>query len=209
MVSASQVADFIALVAPGFIAVEVFRSAYPVKTRSDKSNLYLYVVYSLICASILSLLSQHSSISVLGLKVPSRGTAFYPVVLLVVGWLVGQGCIIYYWSRHRLSKTCRHLSWLRPDPQNTWNRINSDFDKQWAYVFLKDGSVYLGYIRFWNFDPDSQTQDFFLGSARRVDESMDIRGRKSPKWKERYLIGTGVYINTSEVSRIELHTSFE
>jgi len=208
MVSASQVSDFIALVAPGFIAVEVFRSAYPVKTRSDKSNLYLYVVYSLICASILSLLSQYSSNSLLGLTVPSKGSSFYPVVLLVVGWLVGQGCIIYYRGRHQLSKKSRHLSWLRPDPQSTWNRIHNDFEKQWAYVFLKDGSVYLGYIRFWNFDPDSQNQDFFLASARRVDESLDLRGRKSSEWKERYLIGTGVYISTSEVSRIELHDSF-
>ena len=99
MVSASQISDFIALVAPGFIAVEIFRSAYPVKTRSDKSNLFLYVLYSLVCASILALLSQVDTSSVLGLKIPSKGSSLYPVVLLSVGWIVGQLCTFLYWIR--------------------------------------------------------------------------------------------------------------
>jgi hypothetical protein len=205
MISASQASDVVALVAPGFIAIEVFRSAYPVKTRSDKSDVYLYVIYSLVSASLLSLLSHHQPASLLGFSVPSKGTPLYPLVLLAVGWLVGQGCVIYYWSRYQLSKKFRRLAWLRPDPQTTWNRVNQDLSHQWAYIFLKDGSVYLGYIRFWNFDPDSQSQDFFLDNARRVDERLDIRGQKTPEWTERYLVSTGVYISTSEVSRIELH----
>jgi len=205
MVSVSQVSGFIALIAPRFIAVEVFRSAYPVKSRSDKSNLYLYVLYSLICASILSSLSRLDPSSLLGSKFPSKGTSLYPLVLLGVGWVVGQACILSYRFRFQLSKKCHLLRWLRPDPQTIWNRINQDMDEQWAYVFLKDGAVYLGYIRFWNFDPDSRSQDFFLDRARRVDECLDFKGRKSSEWRERYIIDTGVYISTAEVSRIELH----
>lgn len=205
MVSASQVSDFIALVAPGFIAVEIFRSAYPVKTRSDKSNLFLYVLYSLVCASILALLSQVDTSSVLGLKIPSKGSSLYPVVLLSVGWIVGQLCTFLYWIRFHASKQVRFLKWVRPDPQSIWNRVNQDFDGQWAYVFLKDGSVYLGYVQFWSYDPDSSSQDFFMDRARRVDERLDMRGSKTSEWKERYMIETGVYISTSEVSRIEFH----
>ncbi|MFM2172790.1 MAG: hypothetical protein RLZZ54_717 [Cyanobacteriota bacterium] len=208
MVTAPQISDFIALVAPGFVAVEVFRSAYPAKTRSDKSNLYLYVVYSLICATILSLLSHHSSISSFSLQVPAKGSSFYPFLLLAVGWLVGQACIFCYWIRHLIPRKCDSLRWLRPDPQSTWNRINDDLDDQWVYVFLKDGSIYVGQIRFWNFDPDSPNQDFFLDRARRVDERLDPRGQKSAKWKERYLVETGVYISTAEVSRIEFQGSY-
>jgi hypothetical protein len=204
MISSTQLADYLSLIAPGFIAIEVFRSAYPVKTRNDKSNLYLYVVYSLVAGVVLGLAYRLPSTFLFGYGIPSKSSAFYPFVLLGVGWLVGQACILYYNIRFWLSKRVGVLQGLRPDPQTTWNRLNSDLNDRWAIVFLKDSSVYMGRIRYWNFDPDAKSQDFFLDSASRVDERLDMRG-KPTAWKERYSVSCGIYIDTSDVSRIELH----
>ena len=204
MISTSQLADFLSLVAPGFIAIEVFRSEYPVKTRNDKSNLYLYVVYSLISGVLLALAYRLPPVFFFGLGIPPRGSIFYPFVLLAVGYLVGLACIFYYRLRFWLSKQAAVFNRLRPDPQTTWNRVNSDLKDRWAIVFMEDGSAYLGLIKYWNFDPDARSQDFFLESASRIDESVDMRG-KPKAWKDRYSVSCGVYIDLSEVSRIELH----
>jgi hypothetical protein len=204
MISSSQLADFLSLIAPGFIAIEVFRSEYPIKTRNDKSNLYLYVVYSLIAGVLLALAYRLPSSLLFGHGIPSKGSVFYPFVLLAVGLLVGHACIQWYRLRFWLSKRAAIFKNLRPDPQTTWNRLNSDLKDRWAIVFLRDGSVYMGLIKYWNFDPDARSQDFFLECASRVDESLDIY-EKPKAWKERYSVSCGVYIDTSEVSRIELH----
>jgi hypothetical protein len=204
MISSAQLADFLSLIAPGFIAIEVFRAEYPVKTRNDKSNLYLYVVYSLLADVLLALAYRLPPGLFFGHGIPSKGSIFYPLVLLAVGFLVGQACILCYRFRFWLSRRAVVFKGLRPDPQTTWYRINSDLRDRWAIVFLKDGSVYLGLIKYWNFDPDSRSQDFFLESASRVDESLDMRG-KPKAWKDRYFVSCGVYIDLSEVSRIELH----
>ncbi len=142
----------------------------------------------------------------LGSKIPPKGSSLYPVVLLSVGWIVGKACAFLYWTRFQASKQVRFLKWVRPDPQSIWNRVNQDFDGQWADVFLNDGSFYLGYVQFWSYDPDSSSQDFFMKRARLVDERLDMRGSKTSEWKERYMIETGIYISTSEVSRIEFHS---
>ena len=204
MISSAQLADFLSLIAPGFIAIEVFRSEYPVRTRNDNSNLYLYVVYSLIAGVLLGLAYRLPSNLFFGHGIPSKGSIFSPFVLLAVGLLVGQACILYYRLRFWLSSRAAVFKRLRPDPQTTWNRINSDLKNRWAFVFLKDGSVYLGLIKYWNFDPDARSQDFFLESASRVDEDLNLRG-KPKAWKDRYSVSCGVYIDLSEVSRIELH----
>ena len=79
MISSAQLADFVSLIAPGFIAIEVFRSAYPVKTRNDKSNLYLYVVYSLIAGVLLALAYRLPPGLFFGLGIPSREQHLLPI----------------------------------------------------------------------------------------------------------------------------------
>ena len=205
MISTSQLADFLSLVAPGFIAIEVFRSEYPVKTRNDKSNLYLYVVYSLISGVLLALAYRlpPSSSSGLGSR---PGEAYFtrsfssPLVILL-DWLVSFTIDYVFGCQSRPQSL---IGYVLTDPQTTWNRVNSDLKDRWAIVFMKDGSAYLGLRKYWNFDPDARSQDFFLESASRIDESVDMRG-KPKAWKDRYSVSCGVYIDLSEVSRIELH----
>jgi hypothetical protein len=145
MISSSQLANFFSLAAPGFIAIEAFRSAYPVKTRKDKSSPYPYAVYSLAAEVILRLAYRLPPTFFLGHGIPSKSSAFYPFVILGVGWLVEQACILYYGIRFWLSKRVGVLRALRPDPQTTLNRLNSDLGDRWAIVFLGQLRIYGSY----------------------------------------------------------------
>ena len=40
-------------------------------------------------------------------------------------------------------------------------------------VYLDDGSIYIGYIYEYRFDPDCDDQDFVLSDAKRVDEDLN------------------------------------
>jgi len=70
------------------------------------------------------------------------------------------------------------------------NRPSNDY----AVVYVDDGSIYLGWIKDYTFDPDAEDNDFLLADAKRVDEQL----------KELYSItGRGVYLSTRNVKRIE------
>jgi hypothetical protein len=61
-------------------------------------------------------------------------------------------------------------------------------------VYLDDGSIYLGWIKDFTFDPDADDNDFLLADAKRVDDQL----------AEKYAVtGRGVYLNTRNVKRIE------
>lgn len=72
--------------------------------------------------------------------------------------------------------------------------VNSPDNKDWAVIFLDDGSIYSGWISDYRFDPDSSDQDFLLSKAKRVDDDL------SPMYE---INGIGVYLNTRNVRRIE------
>ncbi|MFQ5751924.1 MAG: hypothetical protein ACE5HI_07995 [bacterium] len=59
-----------------------------------------------------------------------------------------------------------------------------------AVVFINDGSIYMGKIDYFTFDPNADNQDFRLINARRINDNLE----------EMYSVtGVGVYY----ITRIE------
>ncbi len=99
-----------------------------------------------------------------------------------------------HWIRFRVGIRWSWLGCIVPDPQSTWARVNQSSNTDWAVVFLADGSMYVGWIDQYTFNPNVENQDFLLGQARRVEEDLT----------EKYTVsGIGVYLNTRDVKRIE------
>jgi hypothetical protein len=113
--------------------------------------------------------------------------------LAVAGLLFGTLLIAIRWTRFTLSKKYATFSWLEPDPQSIWRKVNQS-SNEYAVVYLDDGAIYLGWIGEYTFDPDAESNDFLLAGAKRVDDQL----------KTIYLVnGQGVYLNTRNVKRIE------
>ena len=186
--------EFIIFVIPGFIAVEFYRSFYPARQKNTFSQIGMSISLGLIIV-----IAVHSlGYSILSVVDKSRIVitvdAKSILVLLVSGAAFGILLTFLHFIRFRLSKWCDLFSWLSPDPQQVWASINGVEDDDWAVVYLKDGSQYLGYIAEYVFDPNKDDHDFLLSEAKRVNEKLE----------ERYSItGKGVYINTRDVTRIE------
>lgn len=68
-------------------------------------------------------------------------------------------------------------------------------NEEWAFVFLKDGWIYRGWISQYTYDPDAAFQDFILSNAALFDS----------EFNHIYDISNAgcVYIDTRNVSRIE------
>jgi len=190
----NNLVEFVLYVIPGFLVVEIYRAAYPAKEKSEFQQIGWSILYGLVIVAIVkwfdknvishSLFSQTTWIP--GLRFTSA--------LLLAGVIFGLLLILFYKSRFYLSNKIKYLKRIAPDPQSIWAKVNQPTNKDWCVIYLDDGSIYLGYISQFTFDPDKESQDFLLSDAKRVDEEL----------KEKYIItGIGVYLNTKDVKRIE------
>jgi len=190
----NNIVEFVLYVIPGFLVVEIYRAAYPAKEKSEFQQIGWSILYGLLIVAIVkwidnnilsnSLYSQNNGIP--GLK--------FTVALLIAGVFFGLLLILFYKSRFYLSNKSKYLKRIAPDPQSIWAKVNQPTNKDWCIIYLDDGSIYLGYISQFTFDPDKDSQDFLLSDAKRVDEDLN----------EKYIVtGIGVYLNTKDVKRIE------
>jgi len=187
--------DFVLYVLPGFIAIEIFRSFYPAKKRSDFYNVALSIVFGLVITAFVIPVDHAIPQSVLVFpKIVGMPTIRQVILLLSAGLVVGFLRVLWRGARSRISTFHRIFRKLRPKVQSVWAKTNEPETNEWAIVFISDGSVYRGFIRYYSDDPNSESQDFLLSRATRVDE----------KLKEVYAVtGSGVYLNTKNVVRIE------
>lgn len=163
----SGLIEIVLYVIPGFVANETYKAFYPVRDRGQFPQLaWSVAVGVLVTTTVLSIDGRWYSITL----APSPGH------------MPGIGSLV------------PTLSWLSPDPQSIWVQVNRPSNQDWAVVFLRDGSVYLGYIKRYRFDPEEADQDFLLSFARRVDDNLKIVYE---------IPGQGVYLNTRDVIRIE------
>ena len=190
---AEHLVDFLVYVMPGFIALQLFRAAYPAKKLSE----FVQVAWSLIYGVILATLVRGADSRFLHgwLHSNAPGLPAFRVVgaLVVAGLLLGVLRIGVNFARFFLAAHWVGLEGFAPDPQSIWAKINRPSD-DYAVVYVDDGSIYFGWIKDYTFDPDAKDNDFLLADAKRVDEQLT----------ERYSIsGRGVYLNTRNVKRIE------
>jgi hypothetical protein len=190
----NNIIEFIVYVIPGFLSIEVYRAAYPIKQKSEFSQ----IVWSILFGVLIVIIIKWSDINILHNQLFSDYSGIpgirYSLALLFGGLFLGLFRIGLHNLRYYLSRKCKKLERIAPDPQTIWATINNKTNKDWSVVYLNDGSIYLGYISKYTFDPDKDNQDFLLSKAKRVDDQL----------KEIYTItGIGVYLNTRDVKRIE------
>ncbi len=186
--------EFILYLAPGFIALELYRSAYPARERNQFAQITWSVILGVTIFTFIKWVDEHF----LSYALYSKSTGFPEfrliIVLFIVGLSVGGVRIVYHWLRFKISMLHAGLKFLAPEPQSAWAKINEGTNEDWAVVFLNDSSIYLGWISNFTYNPNAESQDFLLSRARRVDENLKVL----------YIVnGQGVYLNTQNVKRIE------
>jgi Family of unknown function (DUF6338) len=190
---AEHLIDFLIYVMPGFLALQLFRSKYPARQLSD----FLQVAWSLIYGVILATLVRAADVRFLHGWLQSGAAGFpnphFVMALVLAGFVGGIILIALSFARLEVAAQWSWLAWMAPDPQSIWAEVNRP-SNDYAVVYVEDGSIYLGWIKDYTFDPDAENNDFLLADAKRVDEELT----------EKYPItGQGVYLNTRNVKRIE------
>lgn len=191
----------LAVVVPGVVAVELFRVAYPAARRDWLSTLLWVAMWGAICAATALWFDRAVFDGAAGVSASlsdgQLGVGFV-LTLLVTGLLAGGLRIATRSVRFFIARSLPALQWLRPDHPPVWVSANMPFvNDDWAVVYLHDGSIYLGWISQFGYDPRREHQDFVLQDARRLEEDLGERYR---------VAGSGVYLNTQQVARIEYWT---
>jgi len=190
---AEHIVEFFLYVMPGFVALQFYRAKYPAKQLSESLQVAWSLIYGVIPAAFVRLIDDRLCHGWLQTKATGF-PAFRLVMALIVAGLVGGAVLIANdWCRFEVARRFPRWTSLAPDPQSIWAKINRPSD-DYAVVYLDDGSIYLGWIKDFTFDPDAEDNDFLLADAKRVDDQL----------VEKYAVtGRGVYLNTRDVKRIE------
>jgi len=191
--SAEHIVEFLLYVMPGFVALQFYRAKYPAKQLSDSLQVAWSLIYGVILAAFVRLIDDRCFHGWLQTKATGFPAFRLVAALMVAGLLGGAVLIAKDWCRFEVARRFPRWAGLAPDPQSIWAKINRPSD-DYAVIYLDDGSIYLGWIEDFTFDPDAEDNDFLLADAKRVDDNL----------VEKYAVtGRGVYLNTRNVKRIE------
>ena len=189
-----NIVDFITYVAPGFIASEIYYSQFPVKQRTPLTQLAQSVIGGLVVVSFIRWIDSALLFGLLHSNAAGVPDIRFAAALIGGGLLAGYLAVLQLSARSALASRYPRLGWLSTGPDSIWQFVNRPSVADWATVYLHDGSIYLGWISRYRFDPDQQDQDFLLTHASRVTDRLRIIHPVD---------GIGVYLNTRDVSRIE------
>lgn len=186
--------EFVLYVIPGFLSVEIYRAVYPAKQKSEFAQVGWSILFSVFIVVAVKWIDKNVCNNQLYSNIQGFPGLRFTLALFTGGILVGLFRVLLHFIRFQLSQRFEFCKNISPDPQSIWAKINQPSNKGWAIVFLEDGSIYMGYISKYTFDPDKDDQDFLLSDAKRIDENLS----------EKYIVdGIGVYLNTRDVKRIE------
>ncbi len=111
------------------------------------------------------------------------------------GIIFGFIRIGFYKIRFYIARKSKKLEWIAPEYLTVWESvINQAEGNEWLKVHLVDGSIYVGYIKEWSFNPDKSVQEILLGEASKVNKEMEL---------EHEVSGQGIYLTTNSISRME------
>lgn len=189
-----NIIGLILYIIPGFLAMEVYHAAYPVRERDNFILSTWSIIYGAAISSFVKFIDSHLLKNALHSDSSSLPSFSFLIVLIVFGLLVGFLGVLFNKIRFWISQKWPKFKKIAPIPQSTWAKINAYSNIDWAVVFLDDGSIYLGWIKDYTYDPNSENQDFLLSHASCVDESLNIKYE---------ITGCGVYMNTKNIKRIE------
>ncbi len=190
---ANTIFEFVLYITSEFIALEIYREHYPVRHLSEFTQITWSVIWGVVIYAIVVSVDTEF----LSNNLNSRASIFPNFKLLsalfIAGYIGGKFGVLLQSSLFKLS-IFSPLKKIAPKHRSIWTLVNNPTTTDWAIVFLADNSIYMGGIKYFTFDPNSESQEFLLTRARRVDENLN----------EIYLVdGIGVYLNTKDVKRIE------
>ena len=179
---------------PGFLAMQLYQARYPAKPMSRFEAAGWSILHSFII--LLGLASAAHIFGCASLDVLSHDTnsKIQPktiIVLLGGGFIWGRILITYHWIRIRVPFL------PAPDSQAIWPVVvdNVPKEKLWVLVHTKQGTLYLGWIKEYSFDPAAENHDFLLRPAYLVDKNLHV---------QRDLTQGGVYLNTRDIESLEM-----
>lgn len=192
-----NIIEFLLYIAPGYVGIQLYRSRWPVEKKDSFHNIASSVILGVIIISILKWMDSHWFNYYLESNNPGfPGIKFLTGIffsgLISGGLLVGQREL-----RNYLSKKSKFLKFLSPGNDAIWVKINDRTNKDWATVYLDDGSIYLGWISNYIYNPNQQDQDFLLSRAKRLYNNLEVMYE---------IDGCGIYLNTRDVKRIEFRS---
>jgi hypothetical protein len=189
-----DIAEFLFYIAPGYIAIRFLRWRFPVRERDSFHEIASSVVLGVLIISLLKWIDQEF----LNYLFESNKSGFPSLIFLlaIVGFGIISGIILIFLNKFRfyLAKNVKLLRFLSSGIDPVWLKLNDPDNQDWAIVFLDDGSIYSGWISNYTFNPNYQEQDFLLSRAKRHHENLCVIYE---------IDGSGVYINTRDVKRIE------
>ncbi len=192
--SEKYIIEFLLYIIPGFLSIELYRYFYPGKALAKFNFVAWSLIYGIFIFSFVKYIDENCFNFYLNSSKEGFPDFKFISAIIVGGLVFGISKIIIHDLLFSISNKHENLRYLAPDPLSIWAKINQKNNDNWAVVFLNDGSIYMGYIGEYKFDPNSENQDFLLKDAKRIDDNLE----------EQYSVnGIGVYINTKDISRIE------
>ena len=205
MIDQKEAWSIVTLLGPGLLALNTVRAFYPAKKRDFKYDLCDYVLLSFFCLIVVDLIRSQLDLPAIQADSKQFSSSLYLGLLLLVGWLAGLLYSVLLYLRYKLGTKVKWLEFILPGYLNTWARINSQVTRPWVIVYLNNGAQYSGKITYWNYDPDSADQDFYLEDVERVELGPINATKLSERgWKTYYPVSRGLYLNTRNVVSIEL-----
>ncbi|MBG0785806.1 MAG: hypothetical protein H0S79_11955 [Anaerolineaceae bacterium] len=187
-------AEFLLYIVPGYLTIQIYRWRYPVKEKGSFFEIASSVTIGVFIVYLGIWIDKHVFCYYFVSNSDGLPTFRFLVLLFSTSILCGLLLIGQRELRNYLSKTCPKLNWIASGVDSDWVKINSKNNDDWAVVFLDDGSVYLGWIKNYTYNPNFKDQDFILSNAKRLNNDLSVM----------YVIdGIGVYLKTENVKRIE------
>jgi len=177
---------------PGFLARELYRAKYPAKKVSDFEMITWSVLHSFVIHLLLAAASHVPYFPDLRFRTyPSGFPDDQSIAFLLLAGVAWGGILrgrYWLWAQLPFLPT--------PDSLTIWPQVAVGCPREelWAFVRLRNGPNYLGWIDRFSFDPSQADQDFYLSPAFIVSDDLTTQTRPNT---------VGVYLNTRDIQAIE------
>ena len=191
---AQNIVEFILYIAPGFIAIYIYRFRYPTKEKDSFIEISSCIVFGSIIMATMRWVDENWLNYFFNTNFTDTPGIQFTLGIFIFGIAGGLLGILQANIRNTLAKEYNLYNFMTKNPDPIWKTINDNKQDNWAVVFLDDGSIYLGWISSYSYDAYNTDQEFLLGQAARINEDLSIRYE---------IDGIGVYLNTKHIKRIE------
>lgn len=174
--------------------MQIYRTRFPAKRLSQFEVIVWSVLHSFVVHLGIAGAAVLLGRSDLDLLNQAKNSSIHPsTIAVLLGGGIGWGAVLvaFHWFRIKLPFL------PSPDSLAIWPLAagGSAEDELWVIARTKQGSLYLGWVEKYSFDPTAEDHEFLLRPAYVVDTDLNV---------ERDLAEGGVYLNTRDVESLEM-----